>query len=438
MRPITIGILSVMTLAAFEAIATATAMPVVARELDALGGYTWAFNAYIAASLLAMVIAGLWCDASGPRGSIILGISAFVIGSVVAGAAPSLAVLIAGRAGQGVGSGAVIVGLYVLIARAYPESLRPKAFSALAAAWVLPSLVGPLVAGWLADSVSWRLVFWVVPIFVLPPLLLLLPRLAAHQGGTPNPRARQRILAGIVATGGLLAVQDGLLRVSAPGIAEAGLGILLILGAARVLLPAGSLTFARGLPTTIMMRGLIAAGYFSAEVFLPLALVEIKGVSITVAGLALAVGAASWAIGSFAQSRLSGSTDRSTAVLVGALVVVVAILTLPLVLVPSVSVWVAAGSWALAALGMGLAIPSISVQTMRLSPEADQGMNSSALQIVDSVLVVVGTALIGTVYAHAVVTGGATSATYSIMWIAAAAIVVAAALLAPRMRPISA
>ena len=58
--------------------------------------------------------------------------------------------------------------------------------------------------------------------------------------------------------------------------------------------------------------------------------------------------------------------------------------------------------------------------------------------LVGAIIVVVGTALIGTVYAHAVVTGGATSATYSIMWIAAAAIVVAAALLAPRMRPISA
>ena len=434
----TIGILSLMTLAAFEAIATATAMPVVARELDALGGYTWAFNAYIAASLLAMVIAGLTCDAIGPRGPIILGIGAFALGSIVSGAAPSLLILLIGRAGQGIGSGAVIVGLYVLIARAYPESLRPKAFSALAAAWVLPSLVGPLVAGWLADSVSWRLVFWIVPIFVLPPMLLLLPRLAEYQGGAPTPRARQRVAAGLIATAGLLAVQDGLLRVTALGFLEAGIGLILILGAARVLLPAGSLIFARGLPTTVMMRGLIAAGYFSAEVFLPLALVQVKGVSITVAGLALAVGAASWAVGSFAQSRLSGSTDRSAAVLVGALIVVVAILTLPLVLVPSVSVWVAAGSWALAAMGMGLAIPSISVQTMRLSPEADQGLNSSALQIVDSVLVVIGTALIGTVYAHAVSAGGATSATYSTMWFAAAAIVAVAALLAPRMRPIAA
>jgi MFS family permease len=426
-----------MTLAAFEAIATATAMPVVARELDALSGYTWAFNAYIVASLLAMVIAGLRCDATGPRGPIVAGIAAFAVGSVVAGAASSMLILIVGRAGQGIGSGAVIVGLYVLIARAYPESLRPKAFSALAAAWVLPSLVGPLVAGWLADSVSWRLVFWIVPIFVIPPMLLLLPRLAEHQGGSPNPRARQRIIAGIVATAGLLAMQDGLVRVSVPGGLEAGIGFMLILGAGRVLLPAGSLTFARGLPTTVMMRGLIAAGYFSAEVFLPLALVEIKGVSVTYAGLTLAVGAASWAIGSFAQSRLSGAADRSVAVLVGALVVAVSIHSLPLVLIPSVPAWAAAGSWALGAMGMGLSIPSISVQTMRLSPEADQGMNSAALQIVDSVLVVIGTALIGMVYAHAVAGAGVTSATYSTMWVAGAAVVAVAALLAPRMRPLT-
>lgn len=426
-----------MTLAAFEAIATATAMPVVARELDALSGYTWAFNAYIVASLLAMVIAGLRCDATGPRGPIVAGIAAFAVGSVVAGAAPSMLILIVGRAGQGIGSGAVIVGLYVLIARAYPESLRPKAFSALAAAWVLPSLVGPLVAGWLADSVSWRLVFWIVPIFVIPPMLLLLPRLAEHEGGSPNPRARQRIIAGIVATAGLLAIQDGLVRVTVPGGLEAAIGFILILGAGRVLLPAGSLTLARGLPTTVMMRGLIAAGYFSAEVFLPLALVEIKGVSVTYAGLTLALGAASWAVGSFAQSRLSGSTDRSVAVLVGALVVAVSILSLPLVLIASVPAWAAAGSWALGAMGMGLSIPSISVQTMRLSPEADQGMNSAALQIVDSVLVVIGTALIGTVYAHAVAGAGVTSATYSTMWISAAVVVALAALLAPRMRPVT-
>ena len=243
--------------------------------------------------------------------------------------------------------------------------------------------------------------------------------------------------AGIAGTVGLLAMQDGLVRVSFLGGLEAAIGFILVLGAGRVLLPSGSLTFARGLPATVMMRGIIAAGYFSSEVFLPLALVELKGVSLTYAGLTLAVGAASWAIGSFAQSRLSGSTDRSVPVRVGALVVAVSILCLPLVLIPAVPAWAAAGFWALGAMGMGLSIPSISVQTMRLSPEADQGMNSSALQIVDSVLVVIGTALIGTVYAHAVEGAGVTAATYSTMWVAGAVVVFIAVLLAPRMKPVA-
>ena len=69
--------------------------------------------------------------------------------------------LIIGRVLQGLGGGAMIVSGYLLIARAYPEELRPKAFSLLSAAWIVPSIVGPLIAGWLSDSISWRWVFWI-------------------------------------------------------------------------------------------------------------------------------------------------------------------------------------------------------------------------------------------------------------------------------------
>ena len=164
-----IGIVSLITLVAFEAIGTATAMPVVAKDLDALAGYTWAFNAYIVASLFAMVLGGLWSDATGPRGPLIAGVASLSGGAVIAGAAFDLSSLVVGRALQGFGGGLLIVAVYVLIARAYPVDMRPKAFSVLAAAWVVPSLVGPVIAGWLSDAVTWRAVFWLVPIFVIPP-----------------------------------------------------------------------------------------------------------------------------------------------------------------------------------------------------------------------------------------------------------------------------
>ena len=84
---------------------------------------------------------------------------------------------------------------------------------------------------------------------------------------------------------------------------------------------------------------------------------------------------------------------------------------------------------------MGLCIPSISVQVMRLSPEDEQGVNSASIQIVDSVMSVVAIALLGLVHASAVASGGATASTYVWLWAGSAAFAAAAIVLAGRMRP---
>jgi len=433
--PITIGVVVLVTLNAFEAIGSSTAMPVVARELGVLADYTWAFNAYTVASLLAMVISGLWGDARGPRGPLIAGITCFFLGSVVTGAAGGLPLLILGRGLQGMGGGAVLVSAYLLIARAYPESLRPKAFSVLSAAWIVPSIVGPFIAGWLADSMSWRYVFWIVPILIIPVAVLLIPRLGPYQGGEPHPLWRSRLLAGVVATLGLFWLQDGALKLSPLGYAEAVLGVIVLMLGVRRVLPPGALVLRRGLPSSVVMRGFFAAAYFSAEVFIPLALVQIRGLSTTMAGLTIAVSAVAWAGGSYAQSRLSASDDRSTSVRVGAAILAIAIMTVPLSLNDSWPAWSAGLSWVLASAGMGLAVPSISVQVFRLSPEHDQGVNSAAIQIVDAVGFSVAVAVLGIGYATAVAHGGATAGTFTALCLTSAAIAVLAVALAGRMRP---
>lgn len=431
----TIGVVALVTLLAFEGIGTATAMPVIARDLDALGSYTWAFTGFVLASILGMVGGGLWSDARGPRGPLVAGTAVFAAGAVIAGFAQGLTVLIGGRLLQGLGSGAVIVAMYVLITRAYPEDVRAKAFSVLSAAWVVPALVGPLIAGWLADEVTWRVVFWLVPVVVVLPAVLLLPRLADHQGGSVPPDTRRRLTAGIAAMLGLLALQDGVLRNSPLGIVEALAGLIVLVLAARVLLPAGALRFARGLPSSVMMRGIVAAAFFSAEVFVPLALVEIRGTSTTIAGLILASSSVVWSVGSYLQSRLPGQQDRAPAVRVGAGIITLGLVTLPLVLLTDLPPWIAVLSWALGALGMGLTVPSVSVQVMRLSPPEQQGVNASAIQIVDAVGVVVAVSLLGIVHAAAVDGGGATVSTYVTIWLLAAGIAACGMMLAGRMRP---
>ena len=193
-----------------------------------------------------------------------------------------------------------------------------------------------------------------------------------------------------------------------------------------------------GLPTTVVMRGILAGAFFGAEVFIPLALVEQRGLTITVAGLALSVSALGWWMGSYAQGRIPESTDRSSTVRTGALIVAVGLVSLPLCLVPALPPMVCVVSYFVASVGMGLCFPSIAVQTLRLSPVAEQGVNSASLQISDAILSALALGLLGAVHAAAVTRGGATTSTYDAIWWAAAAVALAGAVLAARMKPVSA
>jgi hypothetical protein len=242
-------------------------------------------------------------------------------------------------------------------------------------------------------------------------------------------------MAGLVATVALFAMQDGLLRVSIVGGVEALVGLGLLLVSLQRLLPAGALRFARGLPTSVMMRGLIAATYFSAEVFVPLALVQIRGVSVTYAGMVLAGSAAMWSLGSYTQSRIPGDRDRSATVRAGLTLVIVSVVTLPLALTDAVPPWVAGISWGIGAFGMGMSIPSVAVQVMRLSPDDDQGRNSAAIQIVDAVCVSLVVSLLSLGYSAAVHGTGVTAGTFTALWLTSAAVGLVGFVVASRMRP---
>src|SRR5947208_15238171 len=104
-RALSVGIVSVVLLIAFEATAVGTAMPVAARELDGVSLYAFAFSGYFTTSLFGMVAAGQWADRRGPLGPVGVGMAAFTAGLVLAGAAGSRWVFVAGRAVPGLGGG---------------------------------------------------------------------------------------------------------------------------------------------------------------------------------------------------------------------------------------------------------------------------------------------------------------------------------------------
>ncbi|MGW7496342.1 MFS transporter [Streptomyces luteogriseus] len=190
-RALSIGIVSVVLLIAFEATAVGTAMPVAARELDGVSLYAFAFSGYFTTSLFGMVLSGQWSDRRGPLGPLTTGIASFGAGLLLSGTAGSMWVFILGRAVQGFGGGLVIVALYVVVGRAYPERLRPAIMAAFAASWVLPSIVGPLAAGTVTEQLGWRWVFVGIPVLVVFPLALALPQIRRRAAGPAERTAAE-------------------------------------------------------------------------------------------------------------------------------------------------------------------------------------------------------------------------------------------------------
>ncbi|MCU1669645.1 MAG: Major Facilitator Superfamily arabinose transporter [Blastococcus sp.] len=379
----TAGLLMLVTFVAFESMAVATAMPTAVAELHGLAWYGWPFSAFLVASVVGMVVGGDAGDRSGPRTALLGGVAGFAVGLLAAGSAGSMALFVAARAVQGVGAGIIAVSLYVVAGQAYEAELRPRLFGAISAAWVLPALVGPLVAGLVTAHLSWRLVFLGLLPLIAVGLVLVLPamrRLAVPEGDQAPARGR-RWWAALAGLGiGALQYAGQRLDLAAVGIAVLGLAALAV--GLRPLLPPGVVRGRRGLPAVVATRGLLAGSFFGVDALLPLALSRLHGYSPAAAGVPLTAGALGWAVASQLQGRRPGAS-RVRLLRVGFLLLAAGLAATAWIAVPGMGGWPAYLSWAVAGLGMGLGMPSVGVLLLDQSPEHRRGADSAAFQIAD-------------------------------------------------------
>lgn len=419
-RAMTVGMVAIVALSAFEQLAVATAMPTVAARLGGLGLYATAFAAPLASGVVGMTVVGTWTDRRGPRGPLLAAIGMFVAGLLVAGLAPSMLVLVVGRVVQGLGSGGSLVALYVLVARVYPEELRARVFAGFSAAWVIPGIVGPAVAGIIVEHVGWRWVFLAVPFLAVPALAVLRPALAmpeTAQGtdaaptaadsspaassaavtATARRRARRNVLASVVAGVGVLLLHHGGQESGVSMVPWIAVGVVALAVTLPMLLPSGTLTVRRGMPAAVALRGLIGAAFFGTEIFLPLLLSTERGLSPSQAGIMLTASTVTWAIGSWVRGRTVGRPDSSL-LLAGSASLVLGIAAAALLVWPAFPLAVGFVGWGFAGFGMGLCVPTVSLLVLRMSPLSEQGANSSALQVVDGVATASMLALSGALF----------------------------------------
>lgn len=231
-RALTVGMVALISLVAFEYLAVATAMPVVANELDGHALYGLAFSGAMAAGVIATVLGGRWGDVRGPVAPLWAGVALFAAGLVVAGAATTMDMFVVGRFVQGFGGGVFQVAMYVLVSRVYPAEIHPRVFSIFATAWVVPSMVGPVITGLVVEQAGWRWVFIGVTVLLLPAALLLWRGLAAAPMSDRPPTGPRSSIARRLGWAVLVAVGAALMQY---GGAARGAGfVLLVVGLAAL------------------------------------------------------------------------------------------------------------------------------------------------------------------------------------------------------------
>jgi MFS family permease len=429
---ITLGSCALVFLGAFESLAVTTVMPVVSADLDGASLYALAFAGPLATGVIGMVVAGNWCDRAGPIVPLYTSAVLFVIGLLIAGTSMAMPILVTGRLVQGLGAGAINVALYVVVARVYPARLHPQIFAGFAAAWVIPSLIGPFAAGVVTELFSWHWVFLGVVGLVAGAAAMVWPALRGLTGrdsdADPEPWSFGRIGWSVVAAAAVLGL--GLLsEVESVGGVLVGAGILVTLIAVRPLLPRGALRARRGLPSVILLRGLVGASFLGAEVYLPYLLVEHYEFSPSLAGLALTIGALTWAGASWLQGRLTSQLTHRMSTVIGSTLVLCSIILAGVTALLWLSPFVAIIGWGLGGAGMGLMYPRLSVMTLALSTKANQGFNSSALSISDSLGAALALAMTGIVFTGLAASGLSFPGVFALT----ALIAVVAVVVAPRV-----
>jgi MFS family permease len=400
-RPLTVGLAATITFVAAEALAVVTVMPLVARDLHGLGLYGFVFSSFLLGTMVGIVAAGRAADRRGPAVPYVCGLVLFGAGLTVAGLAPSMPVLIAGRTLQGLGAGAVPAVAYVAIGRSLPDGLRAKMMAVLSTAWVAPGLAGPAISAEIARLFGWRWVFLGLLPFIALTGPLALPALI-RLGRAPEPAVGGHRLidgVGVAAAAGLLLVGLTLALGSPSDNGAAGrttsgwtvaAGCLMIaagctLGFAvlRRLMPAGTMSARYGLPATILSRGLLTFCFFGADAFVTLTITILRHRSPVVAGLAVTGATLAWTAGAWIQARLNATWEGRRLVRIGLAIILTGIAGLSAVLSSAVAVAVGIAAWTVAGLGMGMAYSPTTLFMLREAPPGREGWASASLNLAD-------------------------------------------------------
>jgi MFS family permease len=388
-RLLAFGLFLTVTIAAFEVTAVITALPTIVDDIDGASLYGATIAANLLASIVAIVASGEYADRIGPAKPYAIAATVFVAGLLVAGSATTMPIVVLGRVLQGLGAGGFATLPYVVIRRVFAESEQPKMYAVLSAGWVLPSLIAPLIAGWLTEQFSWRWVFLsMVPLAIVVSAMVVaqLRRLPPVEQADGDVRAPSRIPQAL-----RLSVGSGMVLAGLPqarwwlALVLIGAGVLVAASPMRTLWPAGWTRAKPGLAAAVAARMCATAAFGGVDGFIPLAAERVHGVGATAQGFVIIGAALTWTLGQVFAAKNADKIAPTKLIRVGfGLLALGAVLVMPVVL-SSTPLWATFAAWSVGGLGMGLLFNPTTVVALSSVDEAESGRASSQLSMADSI-----------------------------------------------------
>ena len=388
-----------MSLGALEATVVGTAMPTVIATLGGLAHSSWVFSAYLLTSTASVPIWGRLSDLYGRRRMYLAGITIFLVGSMMAGAATSMTLLVVARAIQGLGAGAIIPLSMTIVGELYSLQERARTQALFSGVWGLASVAGPLVGGYITDALSWRWVFYLnLPFGLLCITVLMLSYPAIRRASAVRIDWTGAVLlfAGISAL--LIALGADTGGGAAAGFAVAALVLLaaFVMVEQRVPEPILPLDLLRTplIARTIVVVFLVGMALFGAIAFIPLFVQGVMGATATQAGQVLTPLFLGWVIMSIASARLTVKLGYRRLAVTGSVLMTLGFIGLTLVGADSPRSTVLA-SGLLIGSGMGLSMLSLLLAVQHGVDRAHLGIATSLNQFSRSVGAAVGIAAMG-------------------------------------------
>ncbi|MEZ5236634.1 MAG: MFS transporter [Acidimicrobiales bacterium] len=389
-----------------------TALPKMQADLDAsVAGLQWIVDGYVLALASFMLTGGTLGDRYGRRRMLLSGIAVFTIGSVLCGLAPSTAALIGGRFVQGVGAAALMPGTLSILSNVFTTPAeRARAIGIWAGVSGIALASGPVVGGFLADTLGWPSIFFVnLPVGIAA--MLVIRRVTPESS---DPQGRRPDLAGVALSVLTLApVTFALIQgnesgwgspliVGALGISAAALVLLLVVES-RIEHPMLQLQFFRN-PTfaaAVASGGLVTFALFGMNVYFSLFFQRAQGHTALESGLRMLTISAVMAVGMPIAGKLTSTLGSKPVMMLGMALSSVGMLSL-LTVSPESSYLTIGPRMLLVGAGMALAMPSTTAAVMNSVPPARAGMGSATLNTGRQVGSVVGVALLGALVSAAI------------------------------------